>query len=180
MKNKNLITTSLALAVLLAVGLACGSLMPAKDNVNVAINTAPANSTSTANKNTAGDPKTETKKGIVSASDPVDFTFTAEEIYKQYKDDKESKLDDKYLDKIVVIKGRFKDFDGDKKDSTGGYSARLTAGGFLDWVSCSVDEESKEDFAKLKKDEMVAFKGMGENYWIGSPRFKHCIVVPAN
>ena len=175
MRTKNLITSSIALAALLLFGLACNSLMPA-NNTSVPASNAPAN---TASANTApAEPKKETKKGIVSADDPVDFTFTAEEIYKQYKADKEAKLDEKYLDKIVVVKGRFKDFDATKKDSDGAYQARLNAGGFLDWVSCAVDEESKDDFAKLQKDQMVTFKGMGENYWIGSPRFKHCIVLP--
>ena len=177
MITKNLITSLLALTILLVFGLACNSLMPAS-NTGAPANTAPAN-TAAANLAPANSASpAPTKKGIVSAEDPVEFTFTAEEIYKQYKADKEAKLDEKYLDKIVVVKGRFKDFDTSQKDAEGGYQARLTAGGFLDWVSCSVDEVSKDDFVKLQKDQMVTFKGMGENYWIGGPRFKHCIVIP--
>ena len=54
---------------------------------------------------------------------------------------------------------------------------RLTAGGFLDWVECSVDEGNKAEFAKLQKDQMVTFIGLGEQFWIGGPRFKHCRVA---
>ena len=174
-----------ALAAVLAVGLGCNSLKElGSQNANSTSNTATvtnttgsnssansANSANTADTTMSGD------SGIVSPTDKPDFTFTAEQIYKEYKDDKEAKVDDKYLDKTVAVKGRFKDFDTSKKDTSGGYSARLTAGGFLDWVECSVDEGNKAEFAKLQKDQMVTFIGLGEQFWIGGPRFKHCRVA---
>lgn len=170
-----------ALLVLLVFGLACNSLKDIAGGGanNTAANTAnrtepPANTVA----NSAPDTSTAPGSGIVSADDPADFTYTAEEIYKAYDADKSGDLDDKHVGKIVVVKGRFKEFDTKEKDTTGGYPARLQAGGTFDWVTCSVDEEHKDQFTKLKPDQMVTFKGMGEEFWIGGPHFKHCIVVP--
>lgn len=173
MTNRNPFAAIIALSAVLIVVLGCNSLKEMANSANTAgnVNSAPAN-TMAANSATA-----PAKKGIVSADDPAEFTFTAEAIYKEFKADKDSTIDDKYLDKIVAVTGRFKDFDTGKKDTEGGYAARLTAGGFLDWVECSVDEENKAEFEKLKKDEMVTFKGMGNRFWLAGPRFKHCVVA---
>lgn len=185
MKTQNLFGSIIATAVLIFVGIGCGSLREMgaqKANANsnatsisnsTTVNTS-ANSSTTSN---SADTTTSSSSSIVSPTDKPDYTFTAEEIYKEYKADKEAKVDDKYLDKTVAVKGRFKDFDTSKKDTSGGYQARLTAGGFLDWVSCSVDEGNKDEFSKLQKDQMVTLIGLGEQFWIGGPRFKHCRVA---
>ncbi len=81
---------------------------------------------------------------------------------------------------MLAVKGRFKDIDLTKKDPDGMYSARLNAGGIFEWVTCSVTEGRKDAFAKIAKDQMVTFKGLGERFWIAGPRMKHCVVIPQN
>jgi septal ring-binding cell division protein DamX len=183
--KKDLSGSLLAIAALLAVGLGCGSLKDlgsqtanSTANTTSSANTASTNSTAnSATSTNSTDTTKSTDSGIVSPTDKPDYTFTAEEIYKEYKADKTASVDDKYLDKTVSVKGRFKDFDTSKKDTSGGYTARLSAGGTFDWVDCSVDEGNKDEFTKLQKDQMVTFIGLGEQFWIGGPRFKHCRVV---
>lgn len=183
MTKQNLFGPLITLAALLAVGLGCGSLKElgsqktnSTSNTATVTNTGGSNSSANSSAN-AADTTKSSDGGIVSPTDKPEYTFTAEEIYKEYKADKEAKADDKYLDKVVAVKGRFKDIDTSKEDTSGGYEARLTAGGFLDWVSCSVDKTNKDEFAKLQKDQMVTFIGLGEQFWIGGPRFKHCRVA---
>jgi hypothetical protein len=182
MKKDNLIGISLALIVVLFIGLSCGQMKDiaekaaneANKEANKAANTS---NTGSASSNTASN-SSETKSTssrIVNPDDPAEFTFTAEEIYKIY--DKDSNADEKYVDKVVSVKGRFMEIDTSKKDTEGGYAARLKAGGTFDWVNCSVDEGEKEAFSILAKDQMVTLKGLGENYWIGGPRFKHCVIA---
>ncbi|HKX84875.1 MAG TPA: hypothetical protein VJL58_11685 [Pyrinomonadaceae bacterium] len=179
MKKKNHFNILLALFALLAVGLGCGQMQEIANKAAEEANKEVANRAKTAN--TANATNTSTSSDTASSSDGVvkpdetaDFTFTAEEIYKIY--DKDDNADEKYKDKVVAVKGRFMEIETDKKDTNGGYAARLKAGGTFDWVNCSVDEGQKEAFMKLKEDQMVTLKGLGEDFWIGGPRFKHCVI----
>lgn len=180
MKIRKHWTTLLALFAVLAVGLACGQMQEiankAAEEANKEVaNRAKAANTATNASNTATTSDTASSDAVVKPDDPADFTFTAEEIYKIY--DKDDNADEKYKDKVVAVKGRFMEIDTSKKDTNDGYAARLKAGGTFDWVNCSVDESQKEAFTKLKEDQMVTLKGLGEDFWIGGPRFKHCVVA---
>jgi hypothetical protein len=184
MKKKNLLTTLFALFAIAAAGLGCGQMQEiankAAEEANKEVaNRAKAANTATANNANGTSSESDTASssdGVVKPDDPAEFTFTAEEIYKIY--DKDDNADEKYKDKVVAVKGRFMEIETDKKDTNGGYAARLKAGGTFDWVNCSVDEGAKEAFTKLKEDQMVTLKGLGEDFWIGGPRFKHCVVAP--
>ena len=181
MKKNNLIGMSLALIAILFVGLSCSQMKDITEKAANEANKEAANRAKAANSsnasNTTSSSTDESKAStarIVNPDDKAEFTFTAEEIYKIY--DKDSDADEKYVDKVVAVKGRFMEIDASKTDTEGGYAARLKAGGTFDWVNCSVDEGEKEAFTKLAKDQMVTLKGLGENYWIGGPRFKHCVI----
>lgn len=178
MKKNNLIGMSLALIAILFVGLSCSQVKDIAEKAANEANKEAANRANAANtSNTASTNSTDTKTDtarIVNPDDKAEFTFTAEEIYKIY--DKDDNADDKYKDKVVAVKGRFMEIETDKKDTNDGYAARLKAGGTFDWVNCSVDEGEKEAFMKLKEDQMVTVKGLGEDFWIGGPRFKHCVI----
>jgi hypothetical protein len=181
MKKKNLLTTLFALFAIAAAGLGCGQMQEiankAAEEANKEVaNRAKAANTAAANSTSAESDTASSSDGVVKPDDPAEFTFTAEEIYKIY--DKDDNADEKYKDKVVAVKGRFMEIETDKKDTNGGYAARLKAGGTFDWVNCSVDEGAKEAFTKLKEDQMVTLKGLGEDFWIGGPRFKHCVVAP--
>jgi len=130
-----------------------------------------------------GAKKPQEKKGIISASEKADYVATAEDLWKEHAADREKKQEknqDKYKGKIVEISGRFLQADLDKTVN-GEYSTRLSAGaGLFDWVNCNVEEAHKEDFAKLKKDQKVKLKGMGDDFWLAGPTFKHCILLEAN
>ncbi|HEV8592849.1 MAG TPA: hypothetical protein VGQ55_12160 [Pyrinomonadaceae bacterium] len=178
MNKNNLVGMSLALIAILFVGLSCSQVKDIAEKAANEANKEAANRANAANtSNTAATNSTDTKTDtgrIVNPDDKAEFTFTAEEIYKIY--DKDSDADDKYKDKVVAVKGRFMEIETDKKDTNDGYAARLKAGGTFDWVNCSVDEGEKEAFMKLKEDQMVTVKGLGEDFWIGGPRFKHCVI----
>lgn len=181
MKTRKHWTTLLALFAVLAVGVGCGQMQEiankAADEANKEVaNRAKASNTGAPANTTSTSDTASTSDAVVKADDPAEFTFTAEEIYKIY--DKDNNADEKYKGKVVAVKGRFMEIDTSKKDSNDGYAARLKAGGTFDWVNCSVDEGQKEAFTKLKEDQMVTIKGLGEDFWIGGPRFEHCIVAP--
>lgn len=173
MIKSNLETSMLAITLLLVFGLSCKSLRSSQpDTAQAESNT---QTESTANKDNAG-PQPVQNSSVVSVNDEPEFSFTAEEIYKIHKNDKNAIKGEKYVDKIIAVTGRFKDIDLTKKDSGGGYQARMNAGGMFDWISCSVDEADTAEFEKLKKDEKVTFKGLGERFWLLGPRLKHCVV----
>lgn len=176
MKIKNHLTTLLALLAFLAVGLGCGQMQEIANKAAEEANKEVANRAKAANtaNNASTSDTASSSEGVVKPDEAAEFTFTAEEIYKIY--DKDDNADDKYKDKIVAVKGRFMEIETDEKDTNGGYAARLKAGGTFDWVNCSVDEGQKEAFMKLKEDQMVTVKGLGEDFWIGGPRFKHCVI----
>jgi hypothetical protein len=114
---------------------------------------------------------------IVMPDDPADFVLTAEAAFKLFREDQNTVKGEKYVDKVLEIKGRFKEIDIEKRDSNGRYLARLNAGRLFEWVTCSVDEDQKESFAALRPDQMVVFKGLGDRFWIAGPRMKHCVVI---
>ena len=183
---KNLFNLMMAGAILLVLNLGCSSLKNlGGQNTNVNVKTTTTNaspSASDANSTVADNSSTDTDSTsdsaeVVNAGDKADFTMTAEQAFKAFKDDKNPIKGEKYVDKILEISGRFKDIDTSKKDSTGGYSARLNAGGMFDWIGCSVDEAQKDQFTKIAKDQMVTFKGLGDRFWLAGPRLKHCIVI---
>lgn len=174
-------TTLLALFAVLAVGVGCGQMQEIANKAAEEANKEVANRAKTANTgapaNTASTSETASSSdSVVKPDDPAEFTFTAEEIYKIY--DKDNNADEKYKGKVVAVKGRFMEIDTSKKDTNDGYAARLKAGGTFDWVNCSVDEGQKDAFMKLKEDQMVTIKGLGEDFWIGGPRFEHCVIAP--
>lgn len=178
MRNENLTAPGLSLMIILIFGAACSyfKTSPAEDRkpeTNAA-------STTTNTADTASEsPKKEEKKGIVLPNDNADFTSTAEDLYKAFKADKNPIKGEKYVDKIIAVSGRFKEIDLSKK-SDNAYSARLNAGGIFEWVECRVDEENKDEFVNLKKDQQVTFKGLGDRFWLAGPRLKHCVVVEGN
>lgn len=114
---------------------------------------------------------------IITVEDPVDLEMTAEEAFRAFKEDKSTIKGEKFVDKVIEIRGRFKGIDLEKVDTDGTFTARLNAGGMFEWVSCSVDPTQKDEFAAVKKDQMVTFKGLGQRFWIAGPRLKHCIVI---
>ena len=173
MIRSNLGTSLLAITLLLVFGISCKSLTSAEtETVQTESNT---QTERTANKD-APEPQQKQSSSVVSVNDKPEFAFSAEEIYKIHKNDKNAIKGEKYVDKIIAVTGRFKDIDLTKKDSGGGYQARMNAGGMFDWISCSVDEADTAEFEKLKKDEKVTFKGLGERFWLLGPRLKHCVV----
>jgi hypothetical protein len=164
------VTGSLAVAILIAAILGCGLRGPVNESGDGNLEA----------KNSAGayGPDADQRpSAIVSPDDAAEISVTAEEIYAEYKDEKNSEAEKKYFNKTLAVEGRFNDIDVSKKDPSGGYRATLQAGGFLDWVICSVDENAKNDFEQLKTDQLITVKGLGDRYWIGGPRLKHCVLA---
>ena len=178
MRNKNLIALGFAFALILTFSAACSFFKPPSDEGKKTETDTVSTPTNTAAA-TPEPPKKEEKKGIVSADDKADFTFTSEDLYREFKADKNPLKGGKYVDKIIAVSGRIKDIDLNKKNDDG-YSVFLSVGENFAWTECRVDEENKENFAKLKKDQQVTLKGLGNKYWLAGPRLKHCIIVEGN
>jgi hypothetical protein len=178
MRNENLTASGLILALILGLGTAC-SYFKKSSAEDKKIETNTASSTMNGAPATPEASKKEEKKGIVSPEDKADFNFTAEDLYKEFKADKNPLKGEKYVDKIIAVSGRIKNFDLEKKTADG-YSVMLSVGQMFAWVECRVDEENKDEFANLKKDQQVTLKGLGDKYWLAGPRLKHCVIVEGN
>lgn len=106
-------------------------------------------------------------KGIVSAEDTPELTFTAEDYYNKYglKGNMEAKMKegDKIKGKIIDITGKAK--------VIGGIGEQLAIG-TNDWVTCYADPENKELFRKLTNGQEVKFRGISNG-----DHLKHCIIL---
>jgi hypothetical protein len=105
------------------------------------------------------------------------YTLTAETLYNEYKLDPQAGAK-KYSGKYVTVNGRVQSVDIKKGDSLGS-DVRMDGGGRLHWVFCRFDDDQTEEMTKLKENQKVTLQGIGEQFWIGGPTLKQCLLVAA-
>jgi len=103
------------------------------------------------------------------------FIVTAEDLYKEYKLDFKAGAK-KYAGKYVVVTGLVRAVDMKEGDPRGS-DVRLAGGGVVQWVTCAFDDDQKETMKPLKVNQRVTLQGVGEQFWIGGPHLKHCLLV---
>jgi len=103
------------------------------------------------------------------------FIVTAEGLYKEYKLDFRTGSK-KYAAKYVVVTGLVRAVDTKEGDPRGS-DVRLAGGGVVQWVTCAFDDDQKETMKLLKVNQRVTLQGVGEQFWIGGPHLKHCLLV---
>jgi hypothetical protein len=183
MKKNNYLSIVIVLGILCFVGLGCQSIKNLTADSKKPESTTPEKVAEKPSTNTAVESDKKDSKGVVTDADKPEFTFTAEEIFKEYKAAEKTgptgfmKVADKYKDKVVQISGRF--LQADNKEKEGEYGFRLKAGGMFDWIDCKVDAENKNQYAAFKPNQKVTFKGIGGQFWIGGPSFENCTIVPS-
>ncbi|GAC1446070.1 MAG: hypothetical protein NVSMB56_01660 [Pyrinomonadaceae bacterium] len=105
------------------------------------------------------------------------FIVSAEDFYNEYKLDSQAGAK-KYAGKYVTVTGRIRAVDMNE-DTSQGLIVRLDGGGRVQWVRCGFDDDQQETLKMLKENQTVTLRGIGENYWIGGPSLKHCVLVRA-
>lgn len=176
-RNTNLVFSALALAFVLAVGLACDKFSSKSEP---AANSAKTDNggvykpSGTAPENTA--PKTETKV------EKADFTLTAEEFDKAFTTKGVTDKDlEKYASKNIQVSGRVSLLSMEKQGTTQPW-VTLFAPGLGHGVSCYFDEENLAQMKQLKMDKMVTVQGFQDDFLVPevSPRLEHCVVIKAD
>lgn len=175
---KNLITICGFLTILLAVTPGCRSLSSNESSnaTNLNVNTANQTTKSESTPTPKVEPTT-TAPAVKPTIEKADFTLTAEDFYKEYEKNGD-KAQTKYTNKVVTVTGRL--VEPSIENTSAGRVVRLKTVKSLDWVNCYFDEENSESFKKLREDQKVTLQGLGEEYWIGGPTLKRCIVVKAD
>jgi hypothetical protein len=177
MKGTNVIFGSLALAVLLSVGLGCKSLTDAVANAsNTAANASNASASNVANTTKAANSAADTAPSKV---EKADFTMTSEELDKEYnKKGVKSEDLEKYSNKNIAVTGRVTMLVTEKKGTTQPW-VTLFAPGLGNGVNCYFDDENVSQMSKLKEDKMVKIQGFQDDFIVPevSPMLKHCVVL---
>jgi hypothetical protein len=182
---KKTIAFGCILTALIVVSSGCNSsYSPGSTNSNsLAANTAnTANQTTNTNINTP--PSTASTNSAPTSVQPVakpsigkaDFTVTAIQMFKEYEASEEQ-AQKKYAGKTVNVTGILREPDLTKQQY--GYEVKFETVKMADWVTCYFGEESLEDFKPLKGGQKVTLQGIGEEYWVGGPNLKNCVVVEA-
>ena len=170
-KNTNLVFSSLALAFVLSVGLACGKFSSTE-------NAAQSSNTTIEDKPTGTAPE----KPSAPKTEKADFTMTAEEYDKAFTTKGVTDKDlEKYASKNIQVTGRVSLLSMEKKGTTQPW-VTLFAPGIGHGVSCYFDEDSLEQMKRLKMDKMVTVQGFQDDFLVPevSPRLEHCVVIKAD
>lgn len=175
--NKNLINSTLTLAMVLSFGLACSQFR--SSNEPAANTSAPANSIAS---NAPVKETKETTETKTSKIEKADFTTTAEELDKEFTREgvKDSDLA-KYENKNIAVSGRVSMLVKEKKGTTQPW-VTLYAPGVLHGVSCYFDDADVAQMDKLTMDKPAKVQGFQNNFIVPkvSPRLDHCVVLEGN
>lgn len=179
MKKSNYVAAMIAIGALMFAGLACSALTGNKTNVNVTTaNTAPANNTASSPAKTSD---TDTKTAAPADVEKADFTYTAEDLDKEYtrKGVKSADLE-KFSNKNIAVTGRVTMLVLEKKGTTEPW-VTLFAPGLGHGVNCYFDDENVAQMKMLKEDKVVKIQGFQDDFIVPeiSPMLKHCVVLEA-
>jgi|GEM_PF-4163376 len=177
MKNENIGTILLVLALICSVSLACGRFSAGNTEVN---SVKPNNSTASSNafsaSNSTGS-KTKDNPGL----ERPDFTVTAEELDKEFTREGVTDKDlAKYENKNIAVSGRVSMLVLEKTGTVQPW-VTLYAPGTLHGVSCYFDDKSSSQLKLLKEDQMAKVQGFQNDFIVPkvSPRLEHCVVLEA-
>ena len=168
-----------AIGIVMAVGLACSSLTGTQTNVNVAVANNAASNANTNGPAKTGD--TSTTTAPPANVEKADFTYTSEELDKEYtrKGVKDKDLE-KFSNKNIAVTGRVTMLVLEKKGTTEPW-VTLFAPGLGHGVNCYFDDENVGQMKMLKEDKMVKIQGFQDDFIVPeiSPMLKHCVVLEA-
>ena len=170
--RKNSINLTMILMLVLFFGSACQALKSTKDKQSET-RTAPISSDAS-----AGAAK-DNKDTQSSEIEKADFTFTSEELDKEFTREgvKSSDLE-KYASKIIAVSGRVSMLVKEKKGTVQPW-VTLYAPGVLNGINCYFDDDNVYQMEKLAKDKMAKVQGFQNDFVVPKvpPRLEHCVVL---
>ncbi len=180
MKQPNLVTALVAIAMAMSAGLACSSLTEKLSNDTTKSNTAPASNTATTKPDDAKKSDDTGGKTIdPSKIEKADFTTTSEELDKEFnKKGVTNKELEKYSNKNIAVSGRVTMLVTEKNGTTQPW-VTLFAPGLGNGVSCYFDDDNVGQMKMLKMDKNVKVQGFQDDFIVPeiSPMLKHCVVL---
>jgi hypothetical protein len=177
MKNQNIVSVLISLALIASVGLACKNLTKLNSDgntskpesnppiSNVASNTSPDNS--------AG------QKIDNPGLEKPDFTVTSEQLDKEFTRDGVTEKDlAKYANKNIAVSGRVSMIVLEKKGTVQPW-VTIYAPGVLHGVNCYFDDKNVDQLKMLKEDNMAKVQGFQDDFIVPkiSPHLSHCAVL---